>query len=241
MMIFVGADDLCIVLKSSSGSKYVPRGLNFGGSAAPAAREVPTGWVTAVDANTGAIRWKYHAETPVLGGVTPTAGGIVMTGDNAGNFLVFDSESGQLLLKNATGGALAGGVVTYARAGKQYVAFTSGNVSPASFGSVGRPSIVVMSLPVAPAVAAGTATAAADAARGKQIYVQDCSGCHGPEGDRIAGKNLRSVRTHMSAEQIAAFVLDPVTPMPKVFPEPRSAGDERDVRDVAAFVAGWAP
>jgi alcohol dehydrogenase (cytochrome c) len=239
MTVFVGADDLCIVLKSSSGSSYVPRGLNFGGGAVPAARETPTGWLTAVDANTGAVRWKYHAETPILGGVTPTAGGIVMTGDNAGNFLVFDSESGALLLKTATGGALAGGVVTYARDGKQYVAFTSGNTSPASFGSVGRPSVVVMSLP--PTQAAPEATAAADAARGKQIYVQDCSGCHGPDGDRIAGKDLKSVKERMNAAQVAAFILEPVAPMPKVFPEPRNAGDERDVRDVAAFVASWKP
>ena len=31
----------------------------------------------------------------------------------------------------------------------------------------------------------------------------------------------------------------PVAPMPKIFPEPRSVDDERDVRDVAAFVASW--
>ena len=41
-------------------------------------------------------------------------------------------DSGKLLRKVATGGALAGGVVTYARDGRQYVAFTSGNVSPAA-------------------------------------------------------------------------------------------------------------
>jgi alcohol dehydrogenase (cytochrome c) len=239
MTVFVGADDLCIVLKTLSGSAYIPRGLNFGGSAVAATREIPTGWLTAVDANTGAVRWKYHAETPILGGVTPTAGGIVMTGDNAGNFLVFDSESGELLLKTATGGALAGGVVTYARDGKQYVAFTSGNASPASFGSVGRPSVVVMSLPAAPALP--DAPDAADAARGKQVYVQDCSGCHGPDGDRIAGKDLKSVKERMTVGQVAAFILEPAAPMPKVFPEPRNARDERDVRDVAAFVAGWKP
>ena len=116
MTIFVGAVDLCMVLRSVSGSTYTPRALNFGGAVVPDGG-IPTGWVTAVDANTGAVRWKYHADTPVVGGVTPTAGGIVMTGDNSGNFLIFDSETGKVLLKNATGGALAGGMVTYARAG----------------------------------------------------------------------------------------------------------------------------
>jgi alcohol dehydrogenase (cytochrome c) len=236
MTIFVGAVDMCMMMKSSPGSKFTPRGLNFGGSAGPAG-DTPTGWVTAVDANTGAVRWKYHAEAPVLGGVTPTAGGIVMTGDNAGNFLVFESDSGKLLRKEATGGSLAGGVVTYSRGGKQYVAFTSGNVSPTGFGSVGRPSVVVMSLPeVTPASAASEKP---DAARGKQIYVQACAVCHGPDGDRIAGKELKTVSSRMNAQKLLAFILDPLAPMPKVFPEPRTAEDERDARDVAAYVAEW--
>ncbi len=237
MTLFVGADDLCIILKTTPGSTYVPRGLNFGGSSASSG-ETPTGWVTAINADTGAIRWKYHDTSPVLAGVTPTAGGIVMTGDNAGNFLVFDSTRGKLLLEYPTGGALAGGVVTYARQGKQYVAFTSGNVSPASFGaSVGRPSLVVMSLPAS--AESATVSSAPDPGRGKQVYSQACAGCHGPDGNKIAGMDLRSSKLGLSAEQIAAFVLDPAKPMPQVFPPPRTAEDARDIRDVAAFVAGW--
>jgi alcohol dehydrogenase (cytochrome c) len=236
MTLFVGAVDLCMVMKSSSGSTYTPRGLNFGGSVAPGGG-APTGWVTAVDANTGTIRWKYQSDTPVLGGVTATAGGIVMTGDNAGNLLIFESDTGKVLRKEATGGALAGGVVTYAHGGKQYVAFTSGNISPTAFGSVGRPSIVVMSLPANPAASA--VDGRPDSNRGKQIYAQLCAGCHGPEGDKIAGKDLKSAATHMSAEQLASVIISPVGSMPKIFPEPRTDEDDRDIRDVAAFVTAW--
>ena len=71
------------------------------------------------------------------------------------------------------------------------------------------------------------------------VYAQTCAACHGPDGDKIAGKTLKTVRSRMSAEQLTAFILDPKPPMPKVFPEPRTADDERDVRDVAAFVATW--
>jgi alcohol dehydrogenase (cytochrome c) len=239
MTIFVGAVDMCITLRSASGSAYVPRGLNFGGSVVPGGADTPTGWVTAVNADDGTVRWKYHSETPVLGGVTPTAGGIVMTGDNGGNFLVFASDSGKLLRKEATGGAIAGGVVTYARAGKQYVAFTSGNVSPTAFGAVGRPSIVVMTLPTT--ASPSSASAAPDASRGKQIYLQTCASCHGPDGDRIAGMGLKSIQSRMNAAQLRAFILDPAPPMPKLFPEPRTVEDERDIRDVAAFVTTWSP
>ena len=235
MTIFVGAVDMCITLRSQAGTSYVPRGLNFGGAAVPGGADTPTGWLTAVNADNGTVRWKYHSDTPVLGGVTPTAGGIVMTGDNAGNFLVFDSDSGKLLRKEATGGAIAGGVVTYWRDGRQYVAFTSGNVSPTAFGAVGRPSIVVMALPAR----AAPAVASTDPSRGKQIYVQTCASCHGPDGNKIAGMDLKSLGTRMSTEQLTHFILNPVPPMPKLFPEPRTADDERDIRDVAAYVMTW--
>jgi alcohol dehydrogenase (cytochrome c) len=242
MTLFVGADDLCISLKSTPGTTYVPRGLNFGGGAAPG-RQHATGWLTAVDADTGAIRWKYHDASPVLAGVTPTAGGIVTTGDNAGDFLVFDSGSGKLVFKYASGGALAGGVVTYAREGKQYVAFTSGNTSPASFGAaVGRPTLVVMSLPPnssRPSAMAPGRPGGGERARGREVYAQSCAGCHGPTGAKVAGMDLRTMGRRMSAAQIASFILAPAAPMPRVFPAPRSPEDERDLRDVAAFVAAW--
>ena len=235
--LFVGAVDLCMILSSKPGSSYVPRGLNFGGGTKPSG-DTPSGWVTAINADTGAVRWKYHSETPVLAGVTPTGGGIVMTGDNAGNFLVFESDSGKLLHKEPTGGALAGGVATYWQGGKQYVAFTSGNVSPTAFGSIGRPSVVVMSLPGG-APNSMTTSNTPDVNRGKQLFTQICAGCHGPEGDRIAGKELKPAARRLNQDGVATFILNPVAPMPKIFPEPRSVDDECDVRDVAAFVASW--
>ncbi len=244
MTLFVGANDACIALRSKPGTSYVPKGLNMGGGPAlPRSGGTPppppSGWVTAVNADNGTVRWKYHADTPVLGGVTPTAGGIVMTGDNAGDFLVFDSDSGKLLLKLATGGAIAGGVVTYSQGGKQYVAFTSGNVSPTAFGAVGRPSVVLMALPTSPPSA--QAATGPDAARGKQIYLQTCGSCHGPDGNKVTGFDLKSPKSQLSADQIRAIILNPPPPMPRLFPDPRMADDERDIRDVAAFVANWPP
>ncbi len=236
MTLFVGSNDLCMIIKSTTGTSYTPRGLNFGGAVIPS-KETASGWVTAVDANTGAVRWKYHNEAPVLGGVTPTAGGIVMTGDNDGNFLVFESDSGKLLKKEPTGGAIAGGVVTYVRGGKQYVAMTSGNTSPASTGITGRPTIIVMSLPTQAAQPARTT--GPDATRGHELYVQMCAGCHAPSGDKIAGKDLRTVKARMNAEQLGAFIRSPTGAMPKIFPDQRTSEDDRDIRDLATFLATW--
>lgn len=235
MTLYVGAADLCITLKSTPGSTYNPRGLNLGGTTVAGA-DTPTGWVTALNADTGAVRWKYHADTPVLAGVTPTAGGIVMTGDNAGDLLVFNSDDGRLLLRKPLGGALAGGVITYWQAGRQYVAVTVGNVSPAAFGSVGRPSVVILALPNA-VTATATGKTTPDPARGRQAYIQVCSGCHGLDGDKMADRNLKAL--HLTAEAVSAFVLNPSGTMPRIFPMPRTPEDERDVRDIAAYVAAW--
>jgi alcohol dehydrogenase (cytochrome c) len=143
--LVTGAVDACFIVKSGKPTqKYVAGALNFGGSVKP---DGPiTGWVTSVDSQTGQVRWQYHAEKPVIAAVTPTAGGVTFAGDLAGHLLVFNSKTGELVAKVQTGGALAGGVVTYEARGKQYVAFASGNVSRSAFGALGLPSVVVVAL-----------------------------------------------------------------------------------------------
>ena len=111
----------------------------------------PNGWVTAIDSDTGKIKWKYEAGSPVVAGITPTAGGVVFSGDLAGNFFALDSNTGKPLYKFSTGGAIAGGVITYSQGGKQYVATTSGNISRSSQTlaplGLGAPSIIILALP----------------------------------------------------------------------------------------------
>ena len=141
--LVTGSVDACFDVTLGT-AKYQPGKVNFGGTVRP---DGPvTGWVTAVDSETGRVRWRYHDAKPVIAGVTPTAGGITITGDLAGDLLIFDSRTGRLLREIATGGALAGGVVTYAVAGRQYVAFATGNVAASAFGSLGVPSIEIISL-----------------------------------------------------------------------------------------------
>ena len=237
MTIFVGALDLCMVIKTKPGQKYAPRGINVGGTYVVERGAKAAGWLTAVDADTGALRWKYHSESPMLGGVTPTAGGVVLTGDNGGNFLVFDSVSGKVLLKKTVSGAVGGGVVTYERGGRQYVAIAPGNMSYASAGLVGRPSIVIMALPEN--VVGSADNSVARTSRGKLLYSQICSVCHGAEGDKVPGKELKTVRGRMNAGQLDSFIRNPTGAMPKIFSEPLTEEDERNIRDVVMFVQDW--
>lgn len=143
--IVVGSVDWCSIIRSEAPDSHREKGSLFmGGSYKQLSPAM--GWVSSLDADNGRIRWQYKAEAPIVAGVTPTAGGVVFTGDMAGNFLALDADSGKLLYKFNTGGAIAGGVITYALEGRQYVASTSGNVSRATLGALGAPAIIVMAL-----------------------------------------------------------------------------------------------
>jgi len=236
--LITGSVDACFIVKLGA-TKYSTTEANFGGSVAP---DGPvTGWVTAVDSETGEIRWKYHAEKPVVAGVTPTAGGVTFTGDLAGNLLVFNSRTGELVKKIATGGALAGGVVTYELNGRQYLAIASGNVSRNAFGALGVPSVVIMalnpsSLPnsatsiAAPAAAGAVVTGAAS---GRKLYSQICVSCHGPDGNLIADHKLSTLKSRRDQASTIRFIKDPKAPMPKLYPDLIT---EQNVADVAAYI-----
>ncbi len=84
------------------------------------------GWVHAVDADTGVWKWRLKSNYPILGGMTPTAGGVVFFGDIGGNFYALDAANGQKLWGQDLGGAIAGGVITYTANGAQKVAVASG-------------------------------------------------------------------------------------------------------------------
>ena len=245
--IFVPATDWCNFLKLATPA-YVPGKPFWGGSfefdQTPGAQ---TGWINALDADTGAIRWRYHTETVTGAPVTPTAGGIVFTGDAKGHFLVLDSSTGALLSQIQMSGPLAGGMVTYMDGGKQYVALTTGNISRSAAEMVGVPTLVIMGLadaahPVAqqPETSASPVSDAAlkpgDAVRGKALFQQSCITCHGADGTLIPAHSLKGIKNRMDAAQLVAWIKDPKAPMPKLYPTPYSA---QDVADIAAYIEGF--
>jgi glucose dehydrogenase len=76
-------------------------------------------WLTAVDASTGAVKWKYQSKRPMVSAVTATKGDVVFTGELTVDFLALDARDGKVLYRFNTGGGI-GGVVTYEEGGKQY-------------------------------------------------------------------------------------------------------------------------
>src|SRR5437764_14164827 len=105
------------------------------------------GHVTAVDADSGNVLWKYDADTPMVASVTPTAGGVLLTGDTKGNFLAFNAATGQVLLKKNLGDPIGGGIVTYMLGGSQYVAVAGGMKNPIVQTESGPAWVAIFALP----------------------------------------------------------------------------------------------
>lgn len=114
-----GPDDL----KKTPGKPFIGSANAFGDQDPKSQR---FGHVTAVDADSGKVLWKYDTDTPMVASVTPTAGGILLTGDAKGTFLAFDAANGHVLMKKDLHDAIGGGIVTYMLGGKQYVAVAGG-------------------------------------------------------------------------------------------------------------------
>jgi len=99
--------------------------LYMGGGVIPDSEQ--SGWLTAVDVESGEIRWRYHSPAPMVAGVTTTAGGLVLSGELTGNLLMLNAASGEVLNSIYTGAPIGGGVITYEVDGTQYIATNSGN------------------------------------------------------------------------------------------------------------------
>lgn len=135
-LVFTGAVDWCTSIRLVHPDS-VPRPLpidftghvdgGFGDFDPP---EQWKGWITATDPDSGTIRWRYQAATPILAAVTATAGGIVMTGDMNGNLVVLNAADGSALFEGATGAPTGAGIVTYEAGGRQYIAVAGGTISP---------------------------------------------------------------------------------------------------------------
>jgi alcohol dehydrogenase (cytochrome c) len=145
--LFAPAVDWCGQFKKADELRLVPGQLYMGGSYTYDPVEKSKGWLTAVDASTGAVKWKYESKRPMVAAVTTTSSDLVFTGDLTGNFLALDGKDGRVLYRFNMGMPIAAGVITYAVENKQYVAVAAG--ATAGFWRVapGSTTVVVFSLP----------------------------------------------------------------------------------------------
>jgi len=84
------------------------------------------GNVTAVDYNTGKIKWQVETEQPMIGGIMATAGGLVFTGEGNGTFSALDSANGRKLWSFQAGAGVNAPPSSYTVNGKQYIVVGAG-------------------------------------------------------------------------------------------------------------------
>jgi len=145
--LYVAAVDWCgTFTKSDKAPQFAQNAHYYGGAVTPDPREQARGWLQAIDAATGTMRWRRQWPTPLVAGITVTSSGMLFTGDLNNDFLAMDASNGKTLYRFNTGGSIGGGVISYAIDGKQYVATTSGVVS-GFFGGSGTSAIIIFSLP----------------------------------------------------------------------------------------------
>ena len=84
------------------------------------------GNVSAVDYNTGKIKWQKKTPQPMMGGALATAGGLVFTGEGDGWFRAYDAENGDVLWSFFAGAGVNAPPASYSVDGKQYIVVGAG-------------------------------------------------------------------------------------------------------------------
>ncbi|HIC60703.1 MAG TPA: quinonprotein alcohol dehydrogenase [Rhodospirillales bacterium] len=100
--------------------------LWLGGAFKVIANEEQWGNVTAVDYNTGQIRWKAKTQQPMIGGILATAGGLAFAGEGNGLFKAYDSATGNVLWQFQAGAGVNAPPSSYTVNGKQYIVVGAG-------------------------------------------------------------------------------------------------------------------
>lgn len=149
--LFVAAVDWCANVQLKREIEVPSAGGLWLGAETPFADifdpvEKAKGWLTAFDAETGNVRWKYAAPHPMLAGVTPTASGLVFAADLAGEIYAFDADTGSILWQSSAGQSTGGGIVTYLAGGRQLLGVASGMKSPMWPGGAQQSRILVYGL-----------------------------------------------------------------------------------------------
>ncbi len=107
-------------------SSYPAGKLWLGGAFKIIPTEEQWGNVTAVDYNTGKIKWQVKTQQPMIGGILATAGGLVFTGESNGQFKALDAETGATLWKFQAGAGVNAPPSSYTVDGKQYIVVAAG-------------------------------------------------------------------------------------------------------------------
>jgi PQQ-dependent dehydrogenase (methanol/ethanol family) len=114
-------------------SPYPDGKLWLGGAFKVIPTEEQAGNITAVDYNTGKIKWQVKTPQPMMGGAFTTAGGLMFTGEANGWFRAYDAASGKVLWSFQAGAGVNAPASSYSVDGKQYIVVGAGGNTQIDF------------------------------------------------------------------------------------------------------------
>ncbi|MEO8422031.1 MAG: PQQ-binding-like beta-propeller repeat protein [Hyphomicrobium sp.] len=114
-------------------SAYPDGKLWLGGAFKVIPTEEQFGNITAVDYNTGKIKWQVKTPQPMMGGAFTTAGGLMFTGEANGWFRAYDAASGDVLWSFQAGAGVNAPASSYSVDGKQYIVVGAGGNTQIDF------------------------------------------------------------------------------------------------------------
>lgn len=100
--------------------------LWLGGAFKVIASEEQYGNVTAIDYNTGKIKWQVKTQQPMIGGILATGGGLVFTGEGNGLFKAYNSTTGELMWQDKAAAGVNAPPSSYNVGGNQYIVVAAG-------------------------------------------------------------------------------------------------------------------
>lgn len=95
-------------------------------SAVESTDEARWGLISAIDLNSGHLRWQHKTPEPLVGGVLATAGGLIFSGEGNGNIDALDVANGKLLWQYKCDAGVNAPPITYEIDGVQYIAIAAG-------------------------------------------------------------------------------------------------------------------
>jgi alcohol dehydrogenase (cytochrome c) len=228
-ILYVGMSDHCAWFTKGSPYKDWSAAARFGG---------PKGWITALDGETGAVRWQYHADAQVLAGLVPTKSGLLFAGDTHGNLIAFRAKDGSLLRSIDAGGALNNGLISYSTGGAQYVAAAVGGATENPSTVAGPLRVVVYGLhasekPTIVTLDRLRPSAFPRVSANEASFNQNCQQCHGRGGSGGSAPPLTRQSQLGDPELLKQFLATVRPPMPLLYP---GVLDDSEVQMIADYL-----
>lgn len=132
-LAFIPTVENCMMMRKGI-SVYVKGQAYMGGGAmeTDASKGTDYGHLTAIDVNTGEVRWRYMDPEPLRAGVVSTAGGVVISGSPSGKIFGLNAATGEELWTFNAGGGIRSQPIVYQVDGQTYLAIGAGDRSRTS-------------------------------------------------------------------------------------------------------------